>query len=109
MGEIKEIDIKNRTYYFYNDITDLKNFDARFLKIDTKSFKGIGVYNNGYIDDCRNIHSVNLLHLLIHHAIGYIEEKGVNKYWVFNYTDENKELLKNTMMILMELEIKSKK
>ena len=34
MGVTKQIDIKNRTYYFYNDIIDLKNFDARLLKID---------------------------------------------------------------------------
>ena len=34
MEEIKQINIKNRTYYFYNDIADLKNFDARLLKID---------------------------------------------------------------------------
>ena len=38
-----------------------------------------------------------------------IEEKGVNKYLVFNSTDENKELLKNIMMLLVELETKSKK
>ena len=38
-----------------------------------------------------------------------IEEKGVNKYLVFNSTDENKELLKNIMMFLVELETKSKK
>ena len=37
MGVVKQIDIKNRTYYFYNDIIDLKNFDARLLKIDKKS------------------------------------------------------------------------
>ena len=40
---------------------------------------------------------------------GYIEEKGVNKYLVFDSTDENKELLKNTMMFGMELDTKSKK
>ena len=34
MGEIKQINIKNRTYYFYNDIIDLKDFDAKLLKID---------------------------------------------------------------------------
>ena len=34
MGETKQIDIKNRTYYFYNEIIDLKDFDARLLKID---------------------------------------------------------------------------
>ena len=39
MGEVKKIDVKNRTYYFYNDIIDLKDFDARFLKIDKKTYK----------------------------------------------------------------------
>ena len=67
MGEIKQIIIKNRTYYFYNDIIDLKNFDARLLRIDKKSYKNIGIYNIGYItikkiDDCKNIHSVNSLY-----------------------------------------------
>ena len=38
MGVVKQIDIKNRTYYFYNDIIDLKNFDKRLLKIDEKSY-----------------------------------------------------------------------
>ena len=38
MGEIKRIDIKNRTYYFYNDIIDLKDFDGRLLKIYKKSY-----------------------------------------------------------------------
>ena len=46
------------------------------------------------IDDCENIYSVNPLYLLINHANGYIEEKGVNKYLIFDSTDENKELLK---------------
>ena len=36
MGIIKQINNKNRTYYFYNGIIDLKNFDARLLKIDKK-------------------------------------------------------------------------
>ena len=44
MGAVKQIDIKNRTYYFYNNIIDLKNFDARLLKIDKKSYKNIGTY-----------------------------------------------------------------
>ena len=114
MGEVKQINIKNRTYYFYNDIIDLKNFDARLLKIDKKSYKNIGIYNTGYItikkiDDCENIQSVNRFYLIIAHASGYIEEKGVNKYLGFDFIDENKELLKNTMMFLMELGIKSRK
>ena len=64
MGEIKQMNIKNIIYYFYNDIIDTKNFDALFLKIDKKSYKNIAIYNTGYItikkiDDCKNIHRVN--------------------------------------------------
>ena len=84
------------------------------MKIDKKSYKIIGIYNIGYItkkkiDKCNDIHSANPLYLRIDHANGYIEEKGVSKYLVFNSTYKNKELLKNTMMFLMELERKSKK
>ena len=69
---------------------------ARLLKINKKSYKNIGIYNIGYItikkiDDCENIYSVNPLHLLIAHVNRYIEEKDVNKYLVFDSTDENKE------------------
>ena len=99
MGEVKQIEIKNRTYYFYNNMINLKNFDPNLLKIDKKSYKNIGIYDTGYItikkiDDYENIYSVNPLYLIIAHANGYIEEKGVNKYLVFDSTDENKELLK---------------
>ena len=79
-----------------------------------KSYKNTGIYNIGYItikkiDDCENIYSANLLYLLIAHGNRYIQEKGVNKYFVFDYTDENKELLKKYNDFLMELETKSKK
>ena len=49
---------------------------------------------------------MNPLYLLINHANGYIEEKSVNKYLIFDSTDENKELLKNTVMFGIELETK---
>ena len=93
MGVVKQIDIKNRTYYFYNDIIDPKKFDARLLKIDKKSYKNIGIYNIGYItikknDDCKNINSINPLYVRIDHGNGYIEEEGINKYLVFDSTDE---------------------
>ena len=103
MRAIKQINTKNRTYYFYNDIIDLKDFDAGMLKIDKKSYKDISIYNIGYIskkiDGSKNINSVNPLYLNITHAyiftyIHYIEEKVVNKYLVFDSTDKNKELIK---------------
>ena len=99
MGKIKQIEIKNRTYYFYNDIINLKNFESNLLKIDKKHYKGIDIYYIGYITikkigDCENIHSVNPLYLLVNHASGYIEEKNGNKYLIFDSVDENKEVLK---------------
>ena len=47
MDTTKQINIKNQTYYFYNDIIDLENFDAELLKINKKSYKDIGIYNIG--------------------------------------------------------------
>ena len=49
MGEVKKISIKNLTYYFYNDINDLKNFEPNLLKIDKKSYKNIDIYYIGSI------------------------------------------------------------
>ena len=75
------------------------------LKIDKKSYKDIGTILDITIkktDDCENIYSVNPLYLPISHANGYIEEKGVNKYLIFDSADENKDLVKNTMMFGME-------
>ena len=89
MGTVKQVDIKNRTYYFYNNMIDIKDFDAKLLKIDKKLYKDIGIYNIKYItikkiDDCKNIYSVNPMYLRVNHANGYIEEKGANKYLVFD-------------------------
>ena len=69
------------------------------LKIDKKSYKNTGIYYTGYItikkiDDCESIYSVNPLYLRVDHVNGYIEEKEVNKYLVFDSTDQKKELLK---------------
>ena len=95
-------------------VVNIKNFEPNLLKIDRRSNKNIGIYNTGHItikknDDCENIYSVNPLYLLVNYANGYIEEKGVNKYLIFNSADENKELLKNTVMSGMESKTKSKK
>ena len=98
MGVVKQIEIKNRTQYFYRNMISLENFDSNLLKIDKKHYKGINIYYIGYItikkiDDCENIYSVNPLYLLVNHANRYIEEKmEINT--VDDTADENKELLK---------------
>ena len=48
-GKVKQIDIKNRTYYFHNNMFNLKNVDSDLLKIDKKHYKVINIYYIGYI------------------------------------------------------------
>ena len=95
MGRVKQIEIKNETYYFYNDMINLKHFESNLLKIDKKHYKGINIFYIGYItikkiDDCENI-----LYLLVNHATRYIEEKNRIKDLIFDDSvNENEELLK---------------
>ena len=98
MGNIKQINIKNGTYYCFNDMINIKDFDSSLIKIDKKYYKNIGIYNIGYttikkIDDYENINSVNPLYLIIGKADGYIEENNGNKYLVFTSADGNKKIL----------------
>ena len=70
MGNIKQININNWTYYSLNDMINIKVFDSRLLKIGKRSYKNIGIYNIGYItinsiDEFKNIHSVNSLYMII--------------------------------------------
>ena len=108
MGETKQSNIKSRTYYFYNDQINLKDFDAKLLKIDKKDCKDIDIYYIGYVTvkkiaNCDNINSVNPLYLMINKMIGHfecesvecnsIEEKNEIKYLVLDDVDESKEVL----------------
>ena len=99
MGWLKQINIKDRTCYFYNDIIDIETFDSNMLNLDKKSYKDLDIYNIRYvkikeIGSGYDINSVNLLYLRIDNAIGYIEEINEDKYLVFDVSDENKKLLK---------------
>ena len=99
METTKQINIKNQTYYFYNDIIDTEAFDSNMLKLDKKTYKNLDIYNIGYVTIKKigygyDINSVNPLYLKIKNVNGYIQEKDSNKYLVFDSTDENKELLK---------------
>ena len=47
MKSTKQINIKDRTYYFYNDIIDIKTFDSNMSKVDKKTYKNLDIYNIG--------------------------------------------------------------
>ena len=75
----KQINIKNRTYYFYNDIIELNNFDGSKIKIDKKDFDIIDIYYIRYemkklISKCNEINSANLLYLKINSVIGILKK-----------------------------------
>ena len=70
MGKVKQINIKNRTYCFYNDQTNLKDFDARLLKVGRKHYNEIDIYYIRYVTvkkiaNCNYNNSVNPLYLMI--------------------------------------------
>ena len=96
MGKIRH-NIKNRTYYFYNDQINLKVFHASMLKIDKKKLqRGLRLLHwlcdLCEIANCNNINSVNPLYLKIDKMIDHFKEKNGNKYLVLDDIDENKEV-----------------
>ena len=88
---IKDINIKKRTYYIYNDLVNIKDFDPSLPKLDKKSFKNISIYHIGYVTkkDRYKINSANPLYLLVHEIYSFSEEKGGNKYLNITLTDSN--------------------
>ena len=83
-NKIKDTDVKNHTYYFFDDIINIRKFDANKIKIDEKSYKNILIYYIGYVTIKElkyvKINSVNPLQLIINKVKGYFEEINKNKY-----------------------------
>ena len=64
MGVIKELNIKNQIYYFFDDMIGIRNFQSNLLKIDKKPYKDFGIYYIGYITirkygDCKKKYSLH--------------------------------------------------
>ena len=71
MGEIRQINIKNWTYYVYNDQINLKDFDARLLKVDKKVYIEIDVYYIGYVT-VKNIANFNNINSVFYQSLSTI-------------------------------------
>ena len=98
MGQVKKINIKNQTYYFFNNMINIKNFHSNLLKIDKKSYKNIDIHYIGYITikkfgDCENIRCVNPFYLIIHSAAGHFKEKNDEKCLILDWTGKYEEVL----------------
>ena len=68
----KQLKIKNRTYYFYNNLVNVLTFEASTSRIDKKTWKDIDIYVIGYVDKKPdwNVNSVNPLYLIINRVYG---------------------------------------
>ena len=93
---VKEVNIKNRIYYFYDDVISIKGFDLSNIQIDENSYKNILTYYIGYVTIKRDIkiYSVNPLYLNFSKVKGYFEEINRNKYLTLVPTNESKEKIK---------------
>ena len=91
-NKVKDINIKNRAYYFFNDNINIENFDPNSIKTDEKSYKDILICYIGYvtIKEYIKMYSVNPLYLIFKYASGYFEEINQNKYIVLVPTNESK-------------------
>ena len=84
---IRQLNIKGRTYYFYNDLINIKNFNSNNLKLDKKSVLGNDVYYIGYITKKNpqwNVNGVNPLYLMINRIKGHFEEVDEDKYLIIS-------------------------
>ena len=95
---MKDINIKSRTYYFFDDIINIKNFDPNNIKVDEKSYKNVLTYSIGYVMikdlKCVTISSINPLYLIFSIVNGYFEEINKNKYLTLVPPNESKEIIK---------------
>ena len=91
----KQLNIKNRTYYFWNDLINIKNFDPALLKLDKNSSVGANIYCIGHVTNKSeyNVNSVNPSHLVTGEIDGFIEEENGSKYLNIALTDSNSEVL----------------
>ena len=100
-NKVKDVDIKNRTYYFFNDIekinciVKINNFDPNHIKINEKSYKNFLIYYIEYVTIKNSkyikINSVSLLHLIFSKVNGCFAEINRNKHLTLVPTNESKE------------------
>ena len=83
---IRQLNIEGRTYYFYNDLINIKNFSSNNLKLDKKNVLGNDVYHIGYITKKVqwNINSLNPFYLMINKIKGHFEEVDGDKYLIIS-------------------------
>ena len=102
MRTIRQVNIKNRQNYFFNDMTNIGDLDLSFLNIDQVVFKR----NDSIIYEIKcikNLNGSNSLYLVFNTLDAYIEKSGENKYSIFVSTDKNEMVLRDYTEIWDEI------
>ena len=88
---IRQLNIEGRTYYFYNDFINIKNFNSNNLQLDKKSVLGNDVYYIDYITKKPqwNVNSGNPLYLMINKIKGFFEEVDGDKYLIISSENDD--------------------
>ena len=94
MKTVRRKNITSRPGYFFNDMTNINDFDPILLNIDRVVFKNdeLIMYDIKYI---KNMDSLNTLYLVFDNVDTYIEENNRNKYLILASTKKNKLMLEN--------------
>ena len=105
MKTIKQINIENRLKYFFNDMTNVNDFDPSLLNIDEVLFESnkLIMYDIKYI---KNLNSLDSLYLVFNNLDAYIEKSGENRYLIFTSTEKIKQCWKITQNSGMKLKNK---
>ena len=93
---VRQMNIKSKTYYFYSDLINIKDFDASLLRLDKKTSMKLGIYYTVYVTKKSDwiVNSVNPLYLMINRIDCFIKEKNGDKYLNIASTDRNSEVLR---------------
>ena len=104
MGKVRDLNIKNQTYCYFDDMTDIRKFESNLLKINKKLNRDFDIYYIGYnmikkLNNCDcgydyvNICSVNPLYVIFHSVTGYFKEEYGEKYLIINSNRKYEEVL----------------
>ena len=94
MRSIKQINLENRPHYFYNDITNIKNFNSNLLNLHKILFKSIAtiICNIKFMTiksiNQANVDNKNPIYFIFNNLDGYIKENNEDKYLVFAFTEQ---------------------
>ena len=105
MKTTRQLNIEDRSAYFFSDMINILDFDPSLLKIDEVSFRNdeLIIYDIKYI---KNLNRLNTLYLVFNNLDGYFKKSGQDKYLITASTEKNRIMLENYREVLMRLKNK---